>query len=246
MIASLSTLLGRRSRVRRAVVVAAACLLCCLPELVSAQPQWHHTAWTRQAGAPSGIIAIAQTVDGWLWLGTLTGLYRFDGVQFERVEEVEGSVRSLFAPADGGLWIRYSRGGASFLRDGRLASYGEEQGLPRITVYEFARDRRGVMWAAASDGLFKLDGARWTRVQAVPGVAMKYVSSVVVDREGTLWVRAGDDIFALPQDAQAFRRVASTVPAEDRMTLSQSPDDGVWASGNNAPAPRRLSKLGRR
>src|SRR6266850_7969229 len=47
--------------------------------------QYIHTAWKAQDGAPADAWSLAQTADGWLWLGTSTGLYRFDGIRFERV-----------------------------------------------------------------------------------------------------------------------------------------------------------------
>ena len=46
----------------------------------------YHTSWTTKDGAPSDIFAIAQTEDGYLWLGTTTGLVRFDGIHFENYE----------------------------------------------------------------------------------------------------------------------------------------------------------------
>ncbi|KQN69256.1 hypothetical protein ASF04_13160 [Duganella sp. Leaf61] len=44
----------------------------------------NRTSWTQKDGVPSDIQCMAQTRDGWLWLGTPDGLYRFDGVTFER------------------------------------------------------------------------------------------------------------------------------------------------------------------
>lgn len=46
--------------------------------------QFFHAAWTINLGAPSGITQLAQTAVGFLWLGTQSGLFRFDGVRFER------------------------------------------------------------------------------------------------------------------------------------------------------------------
>eukprot|EP01032_Pedospumella_encystans_P000852 gene852-986_t len=46
----------------------------------------NHASWSEKDGVPSDIQSLAQTVDGWLWLGTTDGLYRFDGVNFERVQ----------------------------------------------------------------------------------------------------------------------------------------------------------------
>ena len=54
--------------------------------------QFHHTEWTTKEGAPSAVWAIAQTNDGWLWFGGPTGLFRFDGVQFEHVDLQRSSV----------------------------------------------------------------------------------------------------------------------------------------------------------
>jgi len=64
-------------------------------------------------GAPGEVRALAQTTDGYLWLGTATGLFRFDGIRFEPYKPQSGkpfpqrSVASLFAVPDGGLWVSY-------------------------------------------------------------------------------------------------------------------------------------------
>ena len=50
----------------------------------------HHGAWTFKDGAPSEIYALAQTTDGFLWLGTATGLFRFDGIRFESYKPQSG------------------------------------------------------------------------------------------------------------------------------------------------------------
>ena len=217
-------------------------------------PQIHHTAWTPKDGAPAQIVALAQTADGWLWLATTTGLYRFDGVSFERIDEVDGVVRTVFALADGGLWIGYSRGGASLLKGGRFTHFGEAEGLPPASLHEFALDGKGRLWAAAQNGLFRFDGSRWTRIELQAGAASGDVTSVVADRAGTVWVRAAEQVFALPGDATSFRPVARFAPGDSWIYLAVSPDGGAWAScsesglhalsldGAPAEAPRSLRK----
>lgn len=70
-----------------------------------------HTAWDALKGAPIDVLKIAQDRDGWLWIATTTGLYRFDGVQFERQDSVYGhplystDPLALAAAADGALWV---------------------------------------------------------------------------------------------------------------------------------------------
>src|SRR3954451_19169066 len=82
-----------------------------------------HESWTFKDGAPGSIQSLAQTSDGYLWLGTLSGLFRFDGSRFERFGSGDGdpltwtSIPALFAPTTGGLWIGYAYGGFSFLKN---------------------------------------------------------------------------------------------------------------------------------
>jgi hypothetical protein len=59
--------------------------------------QMSHRAYTRDDGLPGGVSSIAQTKDGYLWIGTANGLYRFDGVRFEPF-----AADKLLAPASQG------------------------------------------------------------------------------------------------------------------------------------------------
>jgi hypothetical protein len=70
--------------------------------------------WTENDGAPADIEAITQTRDGYLWLGTLTGLSCFDGIRFAHFESRAGedlpakAIRNLLATRDGSLWIVFT------------------------------------------------------------------------------------------------------------------------------------------
>src|ERR1700689_1746350 len=97
--------------------------------------EFFHTAWIISEGAPSGLTQIAQTTDGYLWLGTQTGLIRFDGIRFDRYEPVNrkfpsSTISSLLATSDGGLWVGFVPSGAAFLKSGRIVTYGRSEGLP--------------------------------------------------------------------------------------------------------------------
>lgn len=193
--------------------------------------QFHHTAWTRADGSPAAVRVIRQTSDGWLWLGTSVGLYRFDGVAFERIPEIEGSVLELFAPPEGGLWIATSNGSVSFLKDGRFVHHGEAQGMKRGAT-GLDRDRRGRMWAINPLGAFRLEDGRWQQVDLGPGIKMHASANALkVDREGTVWIRTSDAIVALLEGASAFKRVADTLPSDAALDIISSPDGAVWMSG---------------
>jgi hypothetical protein len=97
--------------------------------------QLHHTSWDAKHGINGTVTALAQTTDGYLWVGTSDGLLRFDGISFERYQPESGSllatfVTALMAVPDGGLWIGYKTNGASFLRNGRITNYTDSDGFP--------------------------------------------------------------------------------------------------------------------
>ena len=109
-----------------------------------------HESWTFKDGAPEPS-AFAQTADGYLWVGSQAGLFRFDGMRFELFRSPFGdpllstNVSALFA-ADGGLWVGYVFGGFSFLKNGQVRNFHAATGR----VINFARDTHGVIWASAN------------------------------------------------------------------------------------------------
>src|SRR6476660_6729769 len=100
-------------------------LLCC-PNASALDPaldvnQYAHTAWFVREGFGQGRVnAIAQTPDGYLWLGTEFGLRRFDGVRSvpwhppDHEQLPNNWIRTLLAAPDGTLWIGTLGGLASW------------------------------------------------------------------------------------------------------------------------------------
>jgi ligand-binding sensor domain-containing protein/signal transduction histidine kinase len=114
--------------------------------------QYAHKAWTVREGFFNAIInTIAQTPDGYLWLGTDFGLLRFDGVrpaplQLPAGEHLpSGRIMSLLTARDGRLWIGTSAGLVSW-KDNKLTRYPEFSGQDVDPLLE---DRDGTVWAGA-------------------------------------------------------------------------------------------------
>ena len=113
--------------------------------------QFAHTAWGANDGAPGPVLALAQGLDGYLWLGTPDGLYRFDGVLSERYEPQSGgpfpvgAVTALLALPDGSLWIAFRPGAISLLRNGKARNFTDRDGLSSPGIRHFAQDQEGTI-----------------------------------------------------------------------------------------------------
>ncbi len=137
-----------------------------------------------------------------------SGLFRFDGSRFELFHSpfedqlLSTNVTSLFAPASGGLWIGYLFGGFSFLDNGRVKNYGGEVASSSGSVWSFAEDRDGIVWAGTSSGLWRFERFFWRHI-GLDWNAPKNVDQVAFDRQGNpLGARArGPAIFAPRQSA---------------------------------------------
>jgi signal transduction histidine kinase/ligand-binding sensor domain-containing protein len=153
--------------------------------------------WGFQEGAPGSVSAVAQTTDGFLWVGGASGLFRFDGSRFEPFRSLFGdqllstiNVFALFAPPSGGLWVGYTFGGFSFLNNGRVKNYDAATG----SVWGFAQARDGIVWAATTSGLWRFEHSRWQRLGDEWNAAIRAARHLGFDRDGILWVIAGNTL----------------------------------------------------
>jgi ligand-binding sensor domain-containing protein len=175
---------------------------------------------------------LAQTSDGYLWLGTHDGLYRFDGVVFERYQPQTGgpfpvgTVSSLLALPNGDLWIAFQPGAASLLRNGNATNYTVREGVPNGTIWSFARDRDGTIWAATSGGLVRLEGDRWKEVGEDWSFPGKSARAVILDRQGTLWVSTVDTLVFLLPGAKRFQPTGIRVGQVTH--IAQAPNGKLW------------------
>src|SRR6476660_7997484 len=86
-------------------------------------------AWDAEDGLQgNSVIAMTQTRDGYLWLGTLYGLVRFDGIRFTVFDENNtpglnsSRIVSLFEDSHGYLWIGTETAGVALAKDGSVTS----------------------------------------------------------------------------------------------------------------------------
>jgi ligand-binding sensor domain-containing protein/signal transduction histidine kinase len=195
--------------------------------------EFHHTAWTIRDGLPGGVNAITQTPDGYLWLGTVSGLYRFDGMRFVRFEQAlpGANVSALAATASGDLWMGYESGGVSRLSHGHITNFRAGVGLPKGYVRELVVDNaKGVVWARTQDGMGEFDGKRWQTVAGPWGSGQDSIWAVAVARDGTVWAKNFDSLFYLRPGAKHFAKADGY--GGRQMLLMRAPDGRIWTADN--------------
>ena len=217
--------------------LALALALCCGQALALDRSltlaQIHHTAWSTRDGAPAQVESLAQTDDGLLWLGSATGLFRFDGAQFERFqpprgqEGPTGSVSTLLAPPGNGLWIGYRFGGVGWWNHGELRHYGRADGLPSGTVMAIERDAQGRVWIGTTTGIARFDGSRWMTPPEAAGYPAGPTYALHADRSGTMWAVAEDGTWRLPRGGVRFERSSRSI---SYAWLAERADGSVWES----------------
>jgi len=188
-----------------------------------------HTRWTALEGGPPPVTAMAQTPDGWLWLGTSDGLYRFDGDRFARFALptrgllTRARIAGLHAEANGKLWILYVAGRMSVLHpDGRLEDLPDaDEPIRGINVV--AIDGDGSVWAGAPTGVHRFDGKAWHTAAIEGRIDADGLDSMLLDGDGQLWTADDRNVWRLDRTRGRFDRVAAS---GGKLTLS--PDGRLW------------------
>ena len=230
-------LLARRKKWRRLAIAAllwSGCAAALNPDLTL--KELHHTAWGPSQGAPlGGAVALAQTNDGYLWIAGPSGLFRFDGIAFERVELPHDpklsslSLISAFAPGGGGLWVGFTFGGVALLKGEHWQVFSAADGVPTGSAAQFAETPDGTLWVATDDGLARFDGGRWKAVGPQMGLPASDNPVLFVDSQGTIWAGGGKSLFFLRAGEHKFRNqpIAASTPWAGS-SMAESSSGTVW------------------
>lgn len=191
--------------------------------------QYSRTSWTERHGLPSNRVgAIVQDRRGYLWLGTPSGVVRFDGTTFlvdGPFPRMAGEVAALCVGADGSLWVAYRRGGVDRLLDGRLASFDHVEGLVDGPLSALLEDRTGTIWAGGRRGLSRFSGDKWQTLGTEEGLPGRTILRLAEDRAGNLWAAGPAGVFVKNAGRDRFEKVASTSTVR---AFSEGARSGMW------------------
>lgn len=150
--------------------------------------------WSEAQGLPERRVeALAQTRDGYLWVGTRQGLARFDGLRFTTFTVVNTPAflsdhcTALAEDRDGTLWVGTMRGLVA-RRVAGWTRYGKEEGLLEEEVRLLVASRDGGVWVAGRSGLNRWQEGRMKAWTSQEGLTHDRVYSLDEAPDGTLWV----------------------------------------------------------
>lgn len=189
---------------------AAMALLACAAAGHALQPttplaDYGRQSWMMENGLPQNTVhALAQTRNGFLWLGTEAGLVRFDGNSFAVFDRnstpalPSGDIRCLLETSDGALWVGTGEGLARW-QNGSVTAFGTRNGLPGDSVRALIETSDGTLWVWTDLGLARRSGDQFVGTSQTDGMPAGAVTSWAADGEGGLWV-------ATTQGAAVFRK----------------------------------------
>ncbi len=188
-------------------IFLSAIILCCCRQIYGLNPstridQYGHTVWhigtNGLEGAP---LSIAQTKDGYIWVGTADGLFRFDGVRFtlwtpKSGETLRGSyIVRLFGSRDGSLYIGTDVGLAR-ITNGHVYNYTESLIWPG----PFAEDSQGAIWmgdfenSGNDNTLCKVGKENLSCFGTKDGFDCINGTAIMSDKAGSVWIGSQEGI----------------------------------------------------
>jgi len=182
---------------------------------------------------------VLQDRQGFLWVGTQNGLFRYDGSRFKAFTKDDGlpgvRIESLQEDVDGTLWVGTGTGlarrvGRRFEAVPLPTRPGEEGGLAHAILGRegIASDSQGRLYVATDRGL--LAGSTKENIVAFTSVnlADKATASVYIDRSGKLWYGCGLDLCILENGSAHAAGSAMGLPQERWDAILEDPDGALW------------------
>lgn len=200
-----------------------------------ASSEYRIDVWQTADGLPGNTVtAIQQTRDGYVWIGTLNGLARFDGIRFQVFGEGSAlpgpRVLSLLAARDGALWIGMEGAGLVQLRDGKFQPLTRRDGLASDSVTALAEDERGQIWIGTPAGLNCWRDGKLIKAAATPSP----VVAVCVGRSNSLWVVAANQLLMQRDDGTLARPTNAEPSSFSSVLAAEAGRSGqVWFGGAN-------------
>lgn len=208
---------------------------------LSSSAQYVRHSWQTDEGLPqNSVSAIVQTPDGYLWLGTESGLARFDGSQFSVFDKsntpllVSSTITSLLVDRDQTLWVGTHGGGLVCYRNGRFEASPWPHSLASETILSLHQDRLGALWIGTeANGLFRSVGRQLQHYGAEQGLPASSVFAMASDAAHQLWIGTQSGLAVLAHGATSIKPIALDDSHETIRALHIDARKTLWVGTRN-------------
>ncbi len=193
--------------------------------------------WRTDDGLPQNRVqALAQTAEGYLWVGTPAGLARFDGLRFTVFDRSntpsfrDDSILSLCLDSSNGLWIGTEGGGLLHYKQGAFQSYANDKRVTNSFVRSLHCDSQGQLWIGTDRGFFFRDAAgQIYRLDGHPDLPEAAVTNIRADRAGQVWATSNQGVLRVGT-RQAHRYRPPGFPTNTSRALLADSRGTLWFS----------------
>jgi len=197
-------------------------------------PQYVHNVWTFQSGLPADVINdVLQTRDGYIWLGTSAGLFRFDGVTFTEVatnpddKNTHEPINRLYQTHDGSLWIGTPSGGLRILKDGKIFKYDSKTGFFNTGINGFLETRAGHFLVATNIGIFLYQERKFELIT----LDDNFIRSIDEDSDGRIWAATVNGVQIFDDNGKtkpAITMLRDGLPYPSVITVFADREGNMW------------------
>ena len=133
--------------------------------------------------------AIAETEDGFIWIGSYSGLIRYDGNAFERFDSTTGiaSVVSLFVDSSQRLWVGTNDSGVACMDRGDVRMYNRNDGLKSLSIRAVAEDNNGNIYIGTTQGVAVITPDMEMRIVDEPTLNDQYIRNLLLGGDGRIY-----------------------------------------------------------
>ncbi len=148
--------------------------------------------------------AIVQTEEGFIWIGSYSGLIRYDGNTFENMSIDAGisSVVSLYVDSQNRLWIGTNDSGISVMEKGEFRTFNRNDGLKSLSIRAICEDAAGNIIVGTTEGIIWIDQDMVVHTLEDEDISEKYVRQLYVGAEDTIYGTTLDGCIFLLKDLE--------------------------------------------
>ena len=153
--------------------------------------------WTSKEGLPqNSVISVIQTKDGYLWLGTLNGLVRFDGNHFTVFDENNtpglnsGRIVYLFEDSHTNLWVGTDTAEVALMQDGKIKGFDLGRAGHEGRLLSACEDATGMVWLYTADAhLGRYQNGKLEILNLNPNPnPLAICRMLIAEKSGPLWI----------------------------------------------------------